>query len=36
MINGTVAVPTGVAFGVEIDRDKLERFSIVTIPVAVT
>ena len=34
MINGTVDVPTGPAFGVEIDRDKLERFSTLTIPVA--
>lgn len=34
MINGTVGVPTGTAFGVQIDRDKLERFSTLTIPVA--
>ena len=34
MINGTVDVPTGTAFGVEIDRDKLERFSTLRIPVA--
>ncbi len=34
MINGTVQVPTGNGFGVEIDRDKLERFSTLRIPVA--
>ena len=34
MTNGTVGVPTGIAFGVEIDRDKLERFSTLRIPVA--
>jgi o-succinylbenzoate synthase len=34
MINGTVGVPTGTAFGVQIDRDKLERFSTLRIPVA--
>jgi o-succinylbenzoate synthase len=34
MINGTVGVPTGTAFGVEVDRDKLERFSTLRIPIA--
>ena len=34
MINGTVQVPTGNGFGVEVDRDKLERFSTLRIPVA--
>ncbi len=34
MTNGTVDIPPGPAFGVEIDRDKLERFSTLRRPVA--
>jgi o-succinylbenzoate synthase len=34
MRDGTVRVPSGAAFGVEVDRDKLRRFCSATVPVA--
>jgi O-succinylbenzoate synthase len=36
MRDGTVGVPTGPAFGVDIDRKRLERFSTLRVPVSVS
>jgi o-succinylbenzoate synthase len=34
MVDGTVTVPTGPAFGVDIDRERLDRFSTLSMPVS--
>jgi O-succinylbenzoate synthase len=36
MSDGTVAVPTGPAFGVDIDPERLERFSTLRLPISVS